>query len=426
MNFEQVKLFFKERSNFGIKPGLDRIKYLLKLCGHPEKTVSTVHVAGTNGKGSTIQYMKSALMTSGYHVGVFSSPSLEGIRGHMTVNGEQITIAEFISLLNELYPKIIELDQQHNHPTEFEIITVIAFLFFQRHAQIALIETGMGGRGDTTNCIEPLLSIITSVDFDHMEFLGDTIENIAYEKAGIIKKDRPVIIGEVVNEAKMTIKKVANELNAPIYELANDFSYTETKMITHGQKFVWTCKAEQFTVAIEQKGPHQIKNSSLAIMGLVLLKQNGLHIDTVDITNGFKKVTIPGRFEQIKSKPLIVVDGAHNVAGIKAFLHTIQISDQNPNKVLVFAAFKDKDINSMLQELLPHFSTIILTTFNHPRAATVSELHTLVQSVNKNIDVVSWNNFKREISSYIRSTKDISYYFTGSLHFIKEVKNFLK
>lgn len=421
-NFTQVKSFFQKRNHFGIKPGLYRMRQLLRLSDHPEKQLKAVHIAGTNGKGSTIQYMKSALMENGYQVGVFSSPSLDGIVGHMVINNEAITPKQLISLLNKLYPSILYLDEHNQHPTRFEIITVLAFMFFQQHADIALIEAGMGGKDDTTNCIDPQLSVITNVDYDHMQFLGDTLTAIADHKAGIIKRDRPVIIGDTKEEALQRIKKVAQQVHSPVYQLGEEFTYSEGKNNQTSQRFIWSYKTAQFDVNIQQKGNHQIINCSVAIMALIILKKQGIQMNLKLSINAIASTLLPSRFEQIYKNPSVIVDGAHNVSAIHAFIQTMEKSYSDTNKTLVFAAFKDKDIPGMLAQLTRHFSTIILTTFDHPRAASLHELKSLIDGESAKIKLLGWNELQDQFQQKLEQEKDTHYFFTGSLHFIQAIK----
>src|SRR5699024_5704352 len=189
INFQDIEEFMNSRRKFGIKPGLKRMNYLLDRLHHPERYFKSIHVAGTNGKGSTIQFMKKALMANGHRVGVFTSPSLSGLTGHIWCNGQKIETREWVSLMNDIYPIITELDKKGIHLTSFEIITAIVFVYFSKHVHIALIETGMGGRFDTTNCLDPIVTIITNVTRDHTRFLGKSLADIAYHKAGIIKQN---------------------------------------------------------------------------------------------------------------------------------------------------------------------------------------------------------------------------------------------
>src|SRR5699024_10023209 len=238
---------------------LDRMNRLLRLLGNPEKHIQAIHVAGTNGKGSTIQYIKKALLANEYRVGVFTSPSLSGLSGHLWCNNQEVDKREWIPIMNDIYPIIQRLDKQENHPTSFEIITAVAFVHFSKHVDIALIETGMGGRYDTTNCVQPILSIITNVSKDHTAFLGNNIEDIAYHKAGIIKKDTPVILGEIQSNILPTFQTEAAIKNTCIYRLYDHFTYYETRVFPLKQQFIWEYQNERHHTSIMMQGMHQVK-----------------------------------------------------------------------------------------------------------------------------------------------------------------------
>jgi len=420
----EVEVFFEQRKNHGIKPGLSRVNQLLEGVDHPEKKVAAIHVAGTNGKGSTIHYLKNALIHNNYKVGVFSSPSLDGLIGHIDYNNTPIPEMEFIHLLNEMYPVIILLDDANNHPTEFEIITVLAFLYFAEHVEIAIIEAGMGGRQDTTNCFKPILSIITNVDKEHTHFLGQEITDIAHQKAGIIKNRVPVIIGDVQLAAEAVIRQEAINNDAQLYQLQKDFIYTDIKEINDNQTFQWKgSKDEDFLMRIKMAGEHQIKNSSIAMMALVLLKKMAFTIDWNQALSGISVTKVQGRFEMIQQDPIIIVDGAHNPASMKAFLETVKITYKQKEKHLIFAAFKDKEIAVMIQQLLPYFTTITVTTFAHPRAATVEELREMIGS--KAIRIESdWQQLLDRLNDNDQGTEN-HYFITGSLSFIGEVRRYI-
>lgn len=424
-NFKQVLSFLKERENLGIKPGLDRINQLLAFLNHPEERVKAIHVAGTNGKGSTISFLKSALIHNNYKVGTFISPSVKGLTGHIFCNEQEITEEQFRTLLNNIYPEIQHLDNKGCSPTAFEIITVIAFMFFADHVDIALIETGMGGREDTTNCFQPILSIITTIDYDHTSFLGETLEEIAYHKAGIIKKNVPVIIGDIAAPAQMILQQEAHKSQAHMYRLYKEFTCSFIKQEGQYQSFVWATDGKlSFDVRLQMYGNHQVKNSSLALMALVYLKDHGYKIDWNNVLLGLKTTCVPGRFEFIQKKPRIVLDGAHNPAGIQTFIETMQMNDNDTDKQLIFAAFKDKDIKKMLEQLMPHFTSVILTTFDHPRAINTHELYRLVTMYRNKI--VIEDQWKLLMDDSIQSSnKGNSYYVVGSLHFISLVRTYL-
>lgn len=419
--FEQVICFFSERKKFGIKPGLERIKSLLYLLNNPQDKVKAIHIAGTNGKGSTISFLKQALSHNGYKIGIFTSPSLEGLTGHILNDDEKITKIDFIKLLNKIYPAIVQLDDDGNHPTEFEIITALAFSYFVNSVDIALIETGMGGKDDTTNCFQPMLSIITSIDKDHTAFLGNSLTEIATHKAGIIKHKTPIIIGKMEEEARSVVIQTATLNDAPIYEIGKEFTYELVEQSLSHQVFKWNFGIDKpIRCAIKMLGEHQVQNCSLALMGLNLLYKSGYLIDKKNALDAIYKTIIPGRLEVINKDPTIILDGAHNPAGIKAFLKTVNKYFPHSEKHLLFAAFKDKDVKYMLKLLDGEFSNIIVTSFNHDRAWAASQLAKNISGSNIIIEN-NWRNFISQIDLKLKN-EDVQYFITGSLHFIAEVR----
>lgn len=413
--------FFDDRKQFGIKPGLDRMNKLFELLDHPEQKLKAIHVAGTNGKGSTINFIKQALINNGYSVGVFTSPSFSGLTGHIEHNNEPISEEQFLTIFHTIYPAIQQLDQMGNYPTEFEIITVLAFVYFANHVDIALIEAGMGGREDTTNCFQPILSIITNVDLDHTAFLGKSIKEIAFHKAGIIKQNIPVIIGEMNRDALSVINQTANQLHAQIYEINKAFRYQKDRQINNKQFFDWTFESQRsMKVEINMQGKHQIKNCSLAIMALTLLERANIRINWDLALEGLSEVSVPGRFETIQQHPIIILDGAHNPAGIQSFIETVIKTNPKKERHLLFAAFKDKDIRQMLKLLTPHFKTVTLSSFDHPRAATADQLFEIAKN-EENVLVSDWQNAIINMNNNLQHV----YYITGSLHFISIVRPFV-
>ncbi|MGP4108418.1 bifunctional folylpolyglutamate synthase/dihydrofolate synthase [Virgibacillus sp. L01] len=421
-HFQQVEEFFESRKKYGMKPGLDRIHKLLKLLDNPQKKIQAIHVAGTNGKGSTVQYIKNALISNNIYVGIFTSPSLNGLTGHIFKNNDIISEMEFTEMINEIHPFVQRLDAENDHPTEFEIITAVAFLYFKKYADIALIEAGMGGREDTTNCFDPILSIITNVEEDHIAFLGESLKSIAYHKAGIIKENTPVVIGEMSDEAMSVISEEASLEDAPLYQLEKEFDYSILHEVSGYQTFNWVSNEDKFKVSIQTNGKYQVKNASLAIMALKLLESNGFILNLDKSLNGFYQTKIPGRFEMVQTNPVVVLDGAHNPAGVRAFTDTMTSIYKNREKHLIFAAFKDKDLTYMLHYLSNHFSSITLTTFKHPRAASVEQLQSVINHPNVRVNQ-DWMNVIEEIQN---KNNHVCYFVTGSLHFIANVRKILK
>ena len=415
---EEIELFLNERNYLGIKLGLDRVNYLLDRLNHPENELMTVHVAGTNGKGSTIQFLQNSLMASGYRVGMFTSPSFTGVRGHILVNGKEITEEEILSVLNDLLPFIHELDEKNNHPTTFEIITVLAIAFFSNNVDIALIETGMGGKDDTTNVVVPTVSIITNVSIDHQNHLGKTMEEITNHKAGIIKENTPVVVGNVQSESMNIIKYKAKEKNAPLYVLNRDFFYR----IEYGSNFHCTFLNErEFQLSLQMDGKHQAENAVVAIMTLICLENQQIQIHWSNAICSINRTELPGRFEQVSNNPPIILDSAHNIASIKAFVDIAQTTYKYRKKKLLFAGFKDKQLEEMIQILAPYFSNITVTTFDHERAAKLEDL----ESVVKRFHFKFTPYWKEELIKFQTTSSDEVLFITGSLHFIIQVREYL-
>lgn len=394
---QEVEVFFNERKKLGMKPGLERITGLLNRLDNPEKHFKAIHIAGTNGKGSTLHFIKTALMANGYEVGVFTSPSFTGLGGHIFLNDQQLSEQALLEWMNRLFPHIREMDKADLAPTEFEILTALAFSFFAENGEIVLIETGMGGRFDTTNVLQPILSIITSIALDHTDYLGGSEEEIAWHKAGIIKKAIPVIIGNVSEEAFAVIKEEARQKHAPYYRLGIDFNRSQLNL--------------------QMKGEHQLDNVSLAIQAVLILKGNGFEMDVEKGIHQMEKTTLPGRFEQIQSNPVIILDAAHNPDGIKAFVQTANALFPDADKHVIVAMFRDKATEEMLHLLTEQFDHVTLTSFDHPRAWNLDELQggTSVDQIDSDYQAV----LERTLQS------GSVYFITGSLHFITEIRHYL-
>lgn len=415
-DMNEIESFMKSRDKLGIQPGLDRMRTLLKRIGHPEKKLIAIHVAGTNGKGSTIHYLSHALMNSGYHVGVFTSPSMTNLRGHILLDDTSISEKEFIGIMNMLYPHIMAMDKADMGPSTFEIITAAAFSYFSLRADISLIETGMGGKDDTTNVITPIISVITTVAIDHQQFLGQTIQEIAEHKAGIIKHRVPIVVGELDDESLYVVEKFAKLNNAPLYRLGKEFCYTY---------HVWSYQTCLLQMKILMKGRHQKNNAAIALMVLYLFKKQKRNINLSQAVQAIENVIIPGRYEQICSTPSIIIDGAHNPNGMEVFLQTMWQNKKHRINHLIFAGFKDKALATMLKMAEPFFDTITLTTFAHERAISVTELGNLCHHPNVHLES-DWKRLINHLLTQETIDTDEGYFVVGSFHFISLVRQFIK
>ncbi|MCF2646727.1 bifunctional folylpolyglutamate synthase/dihydrofolate synthase [Niallia sp. Sow4_A1] len=426
-SYEEALNWIHSRLRFGIKPGLTRMEMMMEKLNHPEKQIKTVHIGGTNGKGSTVTYLRNILQQAGLSVGTFTSPYIEQFNERISVNGKPISDEEILTLANKLHPIVEEMDKMEiGGPTEFEIITAMSFYYFayMHKMDIVIYEVGLGGRFDSTNIISPLLSIITSIGLDHTAILGDTYEQIAFEKAGIIKKDTPIIAAVKQKEAQAVIVKQANKMEAPIYLLDKDFTIAgyHSKSTTESFNlmspfFKWE------DLQITMFGKHQIENASLAVIGAEHLRDQFVSINDESIRKGLLLSRWPGRFEIISEEPLVVLDGAHNEEGIEALVDVLVNRYKGKKKKIIFAALSDKKTDKMITKLDQVASTITFVTFDYPRAA---DCRTLYKESNHPFKYQN-TDWKKAILEHMENIeKDEMLLITGSLYFISEVKTFWK
>ncbi|SDB95614.1 dihydrofolate synthase / folylpolyglutamate synthase [Pelagirhabdus alkalitolerans] len=412
---EQFELFLDNRELGGIKPGLSRMKRLLKACGSPEKRMRAIHVAGTNGKGSTVTFIKEMLQESGYQVGTFMSPSFTNRQVMMRVNDKPVLDADYLQYANNIIDEIHQLDHEKNAPSPFEIIVAISYQYLAESADVSIIETGMGGTEDATNCVEPFLSVITTIDYDHTAFLGNDLTSIASHKAGIIKKRTSVIVGNVGEEALKTITQVAHDRQSSMHIINKDFQVESDEMMHRYQD-----ESRDIQFELGMKGSFQLHNASLAIRACLIAKQLGvINIQKEAIKAGLAKARLAGRFDMVSRKPLVILDGAHNAASIQTFIETAKHLYPNATKSVIMAAFSDKPIKKMVQQLDTFADSITFTTFDHPRAASEEVLYNLSEHVNKE----KHNDWKALIDDVMRHQDMQNVTFVvGSLDFIGKVQ----
>ncbi|MDQ0269997.1 dihydrofolate synthase/folylpolyglutamate synthase [Cytobacillus purgationiresistens] len=426
--YEEAIDWIHSRLRLGVKPGLTRMEWMMERLNHPERKIKTIHIGGTNGKGSTLTYIRSILETEGIEVGTFTSPYIEQFNERISINGVPIKDEEIVQLLNDIYPLAIELEgTEIGEPTEFEIITAMAFHYFAHihPVDIALFEVGLGGRWDSTNVLHPLLSIITSIGLDHTKILGDTYADIAGEKAGIIKSGTPVISGVKQPEALQVINRTAKEKRSTVYQLGKQFSTFGHTSTGCGESFgLENIFHKREGLEISMAGTHQIENASLAVMAAEFLNQYfSFDISEESMKAGLKKAYWPGRFERVSNDPLIILDGAHNQEGIEALCHELEKRYPEKKKQVVFAALADKKLDQMIGMLDQTANKMIFVDFDFPRAAAAKDLYSLSSSTNKIAD----SDWKAVIQSERDSLSDeVMLVITGSLYFISEIKQWLK
>ena len=366
---------------------LDRMNHLMDLLGHPESKFPAVHVAGTKGKGSTVSLIASVLIASGYKVGIYTSPHLEDFRERIMINHEMISEERVIELADQMRP----LTEIVPETTTFELTTAMAFEYFvHEKVDIAVLEVGLGGRLDATNVIDPLVSVITSISYDHMSVLGSTLTEIAAEKGGIIKPGRPVVIAPQQEEARQTLLEIAKERQAPIIETKQEYELLPVSHNLRQQTFTIQSKNKAvkgksistktaLKLSLPLLGSHQLDNASAAIAALDILRQKGFKITRKSISQGFKQVQWPARFEILREAPPIVADSAHNGDSMQHLAKTINEYFGTRPFILIFGASADKSMADMLDAILPRCETVITTQSLHPRAATAKELKTLIE-----------------------------------------------
>jgi len=387
INYERVRP--KDLSGRVFK--LERMQTLLEHLGKPQQQVSVVHIAGTKGKGSTAVMLAEILSAAGLRTGLFTSPHIERVEERLQIDGSMPTEPEFIALVNKVRAAADIMDHPPDAmpPTFFELTTAMGWLFFlQAKADIAVLEVGLGGRLDSTNICNPLVTIITNISRDHTAILGDTLAEIAAEKGGIIKPGVPVISGVMVEEPQRVIEKICQERSAPLLQLDRDFSFTYSAIeqnsspdLAHTDIDVRTWKSNKSNIPVLLAGAHQAKNATLAIAATELLaEQFCLFTDSI-IRRGMQTVNWPLRVETVQQRPTIVVDSAHNCASIRELLNTLP-TKSNGQRLLIASISRDKDVRGMLQLLLPQFDKIILTEFQgNPRALPLDDLINLAEQL---------------------------------------------
>ena len=358
---------------------LSRMENLLLLLGDPHNKIRTVHIAGTKGKGSTATMLAKMLEANNYKVGLYTSPHVVHLHERIVVNSKMISEAEMLGLLNRIYEPVEKLSKT-DPPTFFEVMTALAFMYFlDKAVDIAVIETGMGGRLDSTNVIHPEVVGITSLSIDHQQQLGKTIDSIAREKAGIFKPGVPAITVQQDPAAMRILKSQALAVKAPLSVTGTDidFSYRFETSREHGPhtRICLTTPTSKFEhLRVPLYGNHQAINCGLALAMLDKLKESGYKIDNDKATAGLDKVWLAGRMEMICDDPRIMIDGAHNAASIRALIHAIGQNIPYDSMVVIFGCNSDKDIEGMLRELQYGADKVIFTRSNSVKAASPQDL----------------------------------------------------
>lgn len=407
--------------------GLERMVELLALRGNPHLKLKVIHIGGTNGKGSTIAFLKNLLEKMGLRVGVFSSPYLIHYTDQIVINGESIPEARLESLMAD-YRSLLEGEhaQTLQGTTEFEIITAIAYDYFaSEQVDVAIMEVGMGGLLDSTNVCQPILTGITTIGLDHVALLGDSLEAIAEQKAGIIKQGVPLVTGHIVPEALSVIDQIAKAKQASRLAYGEDYQVSHQESVETGEIFDYSSSVRQGRFQTGLLGLHQIENAGMALALLdSYCKETGQKLpDNALVAQALEETSWPGRLEVIYREPLMILDGAHNPHAIKTLLATLKERFTDYQKEILFTCIKTKALEDMLDLLETLSNTkITLTHFEDSRATDEKVLKEMADS--RNLNYQSWQEFLDKKLSENEEKKTVRI-ITGSLYFLAQVRTYL-
>lgn len=408
--------------------GLERMEELLALRGNPHLKLKVIHIGGTNGKGSTIAFLKKMLEKLGLRVGVFSSPYLIHYTDQISINGESIPEARLEALMAD-YQSLLEGESATNlqGTTEFEIITAIAYDYFaSEQVDVAIMEVGMGGLLDSTNVCQPILTGITTIGLDHVALLGDTLEAIAEQKAGIIKQGIPLVTGRIAPEALAVIDRIAEGKDAPIFAYGTDYQVRYQKSMVTGEVFDYTSVVRQGRFQTGLLGLHQIENAGMAIALLDnFCQEDGRELASNHLlAQALEETSWPGRLEIVSRDPLMILDGAHNPHAIKALLATLQERFADYRKEILFTCIKTKALEDMLDllEQIPD-TELTLTHFDDSRATDENVLKEAAKS--RNLSYQGWQDFLEQKLTDKKEEKKTVRIVTGSLYFLSQVRAYL-
>jgi dihydrofolate synthase/folylpolyglutamate synthase len=422
MNYNETLKYFEHLEMFGIKLGLQNIKKLLSLSGNPEKNLRFVHIAGTNGKGSTAVFIAEILKASGYRVGLYTSPHLNRFEERILLNGNYISRPSLTALTN-YYRELIEKERDFS-PTYFEIATAIALKYFsEKKVEIVIMEAGLGGRLDATNIIKPEVCVITGISRDHTRFLGNRISDIAEEKFSIIKPGAGVVAYLEQRPLRKRLKDICKRGRNSAMFVGEDINSNLRKTSLGGQ--VFTLSPARCRVKIKLLGRHQLINAGLAFGATRILSGRGFNINLSHIRKGLEQAVWPGRFEILKTRPYIVLDGAHNLEAIKKLKETLSYYFSDRKIILVLGIMSDKDWPRMSRAIASLAAGVVTCSIESSRAHPAESIARAVRKVNK--DVIACGTLREAVSAALdRAGKKDVICITGSLHVVGEARRFLK
>ena len=422
MTYDEVVKKIRSRQKFGIKPGLERIDKLLNLTSNPQKNLKFIHVAGTNGKGSVCSMISKILASSGYKTGLFISPEVVNFRERIQLNNKMISEKELVDTFNEIEPYLDKLDSKAEYLTEFELVTALAFVYFSKcKCDIVILETGLGGRLDATNAKEnPLASIITSLSYDHVNILGDTIEKIAKEKAGIIKPEGITILShQSFKEAIKVVEDTAKEMK-------NEFIYADFKNVSILDSSI---KGSTFSVNSKEyflslPGLHQVSNAHTALLVVNVLKKYGFFAENSSVKTVIKNMKLPARFEVLNSTPTVILDGAHNFDGMLKLKENINMYLKGKKLIGIMGMLKDKEYKKSISLILSSFEKIFMVPINNDRSLQLKDIEKLSNNLSSKIIPTSTVDLAVKNSLAILHNSDALVAF-GSLYLASEIRPLL-
>ncbi|HEX9021862.1 MAG TPA: folylpolyglutamate synthase/dihydrofolate synthase family protein [Nitrospirota bacterium] len=411
----------------GIKLALSNSVRLMELMGGPHRAFRSVHIAGTNGKGSTSAFIAAMLQAAGYRVGLYTSPHLVSFTERIRINNVRISEQKVVELARRVREGCRRADPDGAlNPTFFEVTTAMAFTFFaEEGVDLAVIEVGMGGRLDSTNVITPLVSVITNIDMEHAEFLGNTLAQIAGEKAGIIKPGVPVVTGAVQPEVLAVIEGVAAAKSAVVYRLSRDFQPDRVRTRSEQVFDYRGVKTSYSNVRIAMRGRHQVDNACLALAAMECLRGAGVAADEPALRRGLEETAWEGRLELVARRPDIYLDGAHNPASAKVLAATVrELKSSYRRLVLVLGVLGDKDYRGIVSELAPLAGQVVATKPQYSRAMTVEKLASEVRALHGSVDSAE------TVAEAIRTARGLCtpedmILVTGSLYVVGEARTLL-
>lgn len=427
MNYQEALDYLKQLTKFGWNPGLFRIQKLMEMLGNPEQKLKVIHIGGTNGKGSTSAMVTSILQQAGYRVGLFTSPHLHSYTERVQINGKQIPPERIAELLTTLKPLLEEMVAAgYEHPTEFEVNTALALLYFYREqVDYCVLEVGLGGAIDSTNVVQPLVAVITNVGMDHMDYLGNTLTEIARVKAGIIKRGVRAVTAADRPEVLKVIEGVCKEKGVELVHVGRDIAYEVKNVTPAGTCFsVKGLKQDYNDLFTPLVGSHQAVNGATAVAAIESLAHFGIEIAPEHIRKGLALTSWPARLELFQKDPAVLIDAAHNLDGARTLQEALQNVFTFKRLVLVIGMLADKEREKVLALLAPLADSIIVTKPNSPRVGQWQEMAQMAKKYTSNVYLVEDIAAAVEKGLSLTGPDDLLC-ITGSIYMVAEARAFL-